>query len=303
MDILSYEPPMAGDLAAMYNRAVEPVPHCYPTTAEAFAAAVAKTAGQAKSNPLLRSKAAFVVDDDGTVLGFIDTAVGGPMVDGKGYTECGVIPFFWYEPGRRAVGQALLARAEARLRDVGMREAEAFPQEYRYDFYHLHAAYLSDHLPHVGALLAFNGYRRVRGEVYLDWPDFEPIDPPPAGAPADISVQWSESRGTRPNVKVLAHHDGKQIGECECESCGELTSAPEAQDWFMTTGLFIADEMQGRGLGKYLLRRALAEMRGAGYRHAIISTSLGNDRAFVFYSNFGYRFCDWTYGWRRELAQ
>lgn len=71
----------------------------------------------------------------------------------------------------------------------------------------------------------------------------------------------------------------------------------------MTTGLFIADEMQGRGLGKYLLRRALAEMRGAGYRHAIISTSLGNDRAFVFYSNFGYRFCDWTYGWRRELAQ
>jgi len=300
VEIRAYDPSMADELAVLYNRAVSGTPHCYPTAVEELAAAIARVRGQADSDPPLRDKAALVAVDHGNAVGFADTAIGRPH-DGESRVECGVFPFFWYEPGRRAVGQALLDAAETRLQQLGARAIQAFPQEYKYDCYHLHSAYLSDHLAHVGALLALNGYRRTRGEVYYDWPDFEPVEPPPAGVEVDVAVEWRAGRDKRPNLSLVAHRAGKEIGCCYCDACSDWVSAADAADWFMTCWLCVEESHQGLGLGKHLLRRALVEMRGAGFRHAAISTALGNDRASVFYSNFGYRFCDWTYGLKRDL--
>ena len=61
------------------------------------------------------------------------------------------------------------------------------------------------------------------------------------------------------------------------------------------------EPLQGRGLGRYLLQRAMKEMHAKGYRHAAISTWWRNYRAFLFYSNYGFRAADWTYAFRREL--
>ena len=47
MEIHPYEPPLASKLALVYNRAVEPVPHCYPVTDDEFAHALAPAAGAA----------------------------------------------------------------------------------------------------------------------------------------------------------------------------------------------------------------------------------------------------------------
>ena len=91
------------------------------------------------------------------------------------------------------------------------------------------------------------------------------------------------------------------MGVCECVSCGEFSHADGAQDWVFTEWLGVEAEFQGKGLGRYLLQRALQEMHGAGYRHAAISTHWRNYRAFLFYSNYGYRVVDWTYGLRREI--
>jgi len=300
MHILPCDVSMAGALAAIYNRAVEPVPFCWPADADAFAAAVAKVEGQAKSDKPLRDKAAFVATDGGRIVGFIDIGVGRPEDDDQ-HPEAGVIPFFWYEPGRRAAGQVLLEKAEDRFRELGMTAVQAFPQEYKYNFYHLPCAYLSDHLAHVAALLAFNGYRKTRGEVFFEWPDFEPVEPPAVDLPVDIVVEWKTGQAARPNLELVARLDGESIGVCDCESLAGPTRAEEAEDWFCVHWLGVNRAFRGRGLGKHLLRRALVEMRRAGYRHAAISTSLPNHRAFVFYSHFGYRFCDWTYGWKREL--
>ncbi len=191
--------------------------------------------------------------------------------------------------------------ADEYLRERDMRQVHAFPQEYRYPFYHLEAAYLSDQLDQVGALLGFNGYRRIRGEVFLDWPDYEPAEPRPADLPIEVPVQWCQGRGTRPGIKVQACRDGQQIGTCECKSCCEFSRNDDAQDWFFTTSLGVAKEVQGKGLGRYLLQRALQEMHGVGYRHAAISTAWDNFRAFLFYSNHGYHVVDWTYGLSRDL--
>ena len=85
-------------------------------------------------------------------------------------------------------------------------------------------------------------------------------------------------------------------------SAGEYTRAEEAQDWLFTTWLGVEEPYQGRGLGRHLLQRALWDARDIGYRHAVISTDWENYRAFLFYSNCGYRAVDWTYTLGRELS-
>ena len=299
MEILRYEPGMAPELTSVYNELTCGVPHCYPVRVEDFASAVAPAAEGGSSQKLLHSEAAFVGRAGGSILGFIHVAVQRPEEDGE--REEGIIRFFAYERGHRSVGQDLLVAAEEYLRERGLCRITAFEQDYRYPFYHFDHAYLSDRLDPVEAVLGFNGYRRVDGEVFLDGLDYDPLEPAPADVDAEISLTWEQGRGTRPGLIVRAHRGEKEIGICACVSCGEFSRADEVQDWFFTPWLEVLDEMQGKGLGRYLLQRARQEMHRVGYRHAGISTSWENFRALLFYSNYGYRVVDWTYGLRREM--
>ena len=133
---------------------------------------------------------------------------------------------------------------------------------------------MSDHLDPVQALLGFNGYQRVAGEVFLDWPNYSPVVSSSPDVSVEVSLEWKQGGGMRPGLIVRARQDEKEIGVCECVSCGEYSHADEAQDWLFTTWLGVSDEMQGRGWGRYLLQRALKEMHGIGCRHASISTYL-----------------------------
>lgn len=303
MEILPYEPTMSSELASAYNNVICGVPHCYSVRVEDFVSAVAPLVEGGKSHARLHSEAAFVAKEGPSILGFIHLAVERPEEANE--AEQGMIRFFWYERGHRAAGQALLVAGEEYLRQRDIGRVTAFPQDYRYRFYYLAHAYLSDHLDQVHALLGFNGYQRVAGEVFLDWPSYEPIVPSPADVSADISLGWVEGRGTRPGLKVQAHlgqiKGEKEMGVCECVSGGEFSHADDAQDWLHTVWLGVSEEVQGKGLGRYLLQRALQEMHTVGYRHAAISTSWQNFRAFLFYSNYGYRVVDWTYALSRGL--
>ena len=82
-----------------------------------------------------------------------------------------------------------------------------------------------------------------------------------------------------------------------------FSSHPDAQDWLHTVWLGIEEDFQGQGLGRYLLQYALQEMKEVGYKHAAISTAWDNHRAFLFYSNCGYRTVDWTYGFVKNLSE
>jgi GNAT superfamily N-acetyltransferase len=299
MEILPYDTAIAPELCAAYNQAILGVPHCYPVGEGDFARALDAAAGGEQRKGRLHSEVVFVAREEASIRGFIHVAVERPERPDR--AEQGIIRFFWYERGHRRTGQALLASTEERFRQRGLAQVTAFWQDYRYPFYHFDHAYMSERLDQVHALLAFNGYERVAGEVYLDWPDYEPVAPAPAQVRADIFVEWEEGRGKRPSLLLNARQGDKHTGVCKCVSCGEFSRADEAQDWFLTTWLNVAEGERGKGLGRHLLQRALQEMREAGYRHACISTSWDNFRAFLFYSNYGYRVVDWTYGLRREL--
>ncbi|KPK82376.1 MAG: hypothetical protein AMJ81_09860 [Phycisphaerae bacterium SM23_33] len=303
MKVVPYERAMAGELTSAYNECIRGVPHCYPVGVEDFAVALAPAAGEGKSHERLHSEAAWAVTEGKAVLGFVHVGTERPEKKGEdepARDEQGVIRFMVYRRGRRQAGQLLLAAAEDYCRQRGLKQLKAFT-DYLYSFYYFPPVRFSDRLGHVRALLEFNGYEKCDGEVVLDWPDYQPVEPVPAGVPAEIAVKWEDGRGKRPNLTLKALQGTREIGWCDCFCAGEYSRAEEAQDWLFTTWLGVADDLHGRGLGRYLLQRALKQMHEIGYRHAVLSTDWRNHRAFLFYTNYGYRTVDWTYAFRRDL--
>lgn len=311
MDLLPYKPDMAPDMASAYNTIIRPVPHCYPVSAERFASVTAAAAEGGSSDKLLRDERAFVAAQGRSILGFVHVAIGRRNADDP--DEHGLIYFLWYQPGQRRAGRALLSAAHQYVQQQGMCDVIAFSQWRRYPFYYLPSAYLSDRLGHVGALLGMDGYQRLGGEVYMDWPDYPALEPAPLEVEVDISLEWRPARsersgggvhpspGKRPGLYVHAHQGKDHVGICQCVSCGDYSGASEAQDWSFTKWIGISEHVQGQGLGRHLLQRALLELRSAGYRHAAISTARDNYRAALFYTNLGYQVIDWTYAYGRQI--
>ena len=257
------------------------------------------TIGGETGDERLHSETAFVAWQGALPLGFIHIGINLPKKDGV--SPRGIIRFAWYQRGHRAAGQALLAAAEDFFLQRGIVTVIAFHQHYVYSFYHLNSVYLSDRLEHIHALMGINGYKRVAGEVYLNWRNFTPLEPPAADVTAKFTLNWRDGAGRRPNLLVEAHQGQELVGECVCESLGRPSYPDEADDWLFTDWIGVSESMRGQGLGRHLLRRALLEMHAIGYRHAAISTAWDNHRALLFYSNFGYRAVDWTYGLGRDL--
>ena len=302
MEIIQYTPDMQASVTQFYNRLTADVPHCYPVDEEEFSIAIrGVTTGRAdKKEGGLDSETAFVAMVNGAVQAYIHVGIG--QVGDNREVDIGVIRFLGYERGARHVGQAVLEKAETYLKTYNISRIYAFSQDCRYRFYHFSHAYLSDALDQVQALLGFNGYRRCAGEVFLDWENYA-VTPMPSSLPVTLSVDWEQGRGEHPNCTVKAHRDGEQVGICESVCGGEFSSHTDAQDWLHTVWLGIEGKFQGQGLGHYLLQYELQEMHKVGYRHAAISTNWENYRAFLFYSNCGYRVVDWTYEYEKVLSE
>lgn len=300
MEIRQYTSDMQTSVTQFYNQLTTDVPHCYPVTEAEFAVAMHRVTADAADLKAdgLDSETAFVAIVNGVIQAFIHVGISPAGEHRK--ENLGVIRFLGYERGTRGVGQAILEKAEVYLKTFNVSQISAFPQDCRYRFYHFEHAYLSDALDQVQGLLGFNGYRRSEGEVFLDWEDYS-VTPVPSSLPVTLSINWKDGRGRHPNCTVLAHQDGEQVGICESICGGEFSSHPDAQDWFHTVWLGVEDDFQGQGLGRYLLQYALQEMKKVGYRHAAISTAWDNHRAFLFYSNCGYRTVDWTYEFVKNI--
>ncbi len=136
-----------------------------------------------------------------------------------------------------------------------------------------------------------NGYDRVRGEIFLDWPQFEPIRPSPIEAGIEVQVELREGKGEMLGVEVRALKGEDQVGFCGSISCGEFSRSPEV----FTDSLSVKDGYQGRGLGKHILGRSLQEPHRIECRNAAISNDWNDHRALLLHSNFDCHVVDWAY--------
>ena len=303
MEIAPFEPGMAAGVAACYNDLVAGVPHCSPVAADEFVSLERLAFAACREETVLVARRA-----GSEILGFVHTGVAAPPTeDWHPKDEPGIIRFLAYRPGQRAVGHALLQAAETWLRERGRLAVMAWSNDYSYPFYHLPVAHLSDRIAHAHPLFALGGYGVAMSELLFEWPDFEPPTVRRPGFDLDVAVEWRDSiaigaRVLKPALVVRAMRGDQEAGRCEIAGLGRATSRADAAGWCFCDELFVAEPLRGRGLGKFLLAAALAEMHQAGFRHAAISTDWNNYRAALFYANFGYSLCDRTFAFRKEMG-
>jgi GNAT superfamily N-acetyltransferase len=317
MKIVPYDRSLAEAVARAHSLAFDGVPHCYPVGAAEIDAAVSQTidgpnelvnVGGRIAHPRipLTEGAALIAVDRGRVVGFCHGAVGysKPDYDPASPVErAGGIRALFFDRGERAAGAALLDAVETHLRSAGVVRIDAFHFDHRLPFYHVEHACLSTRLEHVHALLGSRGYAAAESQVNLDWPSFVATDPGPTPIPIDIQLEWTQGAGSRPGLIVRAVEivpTVREVGICVNLCVGDGTPAPDAQDWAYTAWLHVAEEMRARGLGRYLMVRALRELREVGYRHASIRSISWNYRALLLYSSLGYHSVDWTTFWRKR---
>ncbi len=298
MEICQYTPDLSEETAKAYNRQVKKVPYCYSIIGEIFREEVAKRLPDGTNDVPLEWQTEFMAIDEGRILGFIQ--LGAKPKDTN--EQEGMIRFFWYEPGHRTAGQALLDIAERLLRERGIRRIHAFHQNYTYQFYQLEYSYLSTHLGHIDALLRLNKYRRTAGEVFLQQRNFNPSEPIRIDLDIRISMQRMKSPISESVVRMEAHQGDSPVAECVAHGIADYADEQTTQDWFCIAWLGVEESSRGKYLGKHLLERMMSEMHQAGYRHAIISTAANNHTAFVFYCNMGFEVSDWTFGLSKILV-
>ena len=311
MEIAYWDIADAGGLFQVYNEQFAGVPHCYPVSREEFEKGFPyRNVGYdyhiGDYRERIHSEKLIVGMQNGRILGFADVAVAEYEEEGQKKVT-GFIRFLTYQTGRRHIGQALLEECEKYLTDLGMKQIKAFRVDLRFDhsgyhFYHVGYGMISDQMGHICALFGMNGYEKNGGEIFMNWPEYSVAEPEPPDKDAQVIMAWGPPvNAALPGLDVKALRDGKQIGVCESTSVGEFCLAGEAQDWLFIEGLFVEEEEQGKGWGRFLLQRNLWEMRRAGYRNAAISTDWRNYRAQLFYMNYGYQIADTNYEFVRNI--
>lgn len=309
------DPSDAAALAVCFSRSIAGVHHCHPCSAETFAAEMQRC----HSDDLVNRAIWVAEDEQGDCIGFIEVAVLGrsqpaaepPLAQGDG-----IIRYLALDRRHRRAGDALLDHAESYLQQCGAGRVIAFSSSTKYPFYFLESAGLSSTQVHVSALLGLRGYENTKkdtNEAYLDWVDFDIAALPPPPAPdrgISFRVDLDDSGpGRLPSASVwaISNEDASELGVCECVNACNWADHPKAdascQDFFFVTHMAVppifTDEhqFQGKGVGQLLLGEALRRLREVGYRHSCISTDQGNNRALLFYSNFGYETVEWTHSY------
>ena len=302
MENIPYAADCLREVTALYNEATEFVPNCWGVGEGEFALAVAGAVGEESDGgpEQVEDEKISIVAEGEKVLGFVH--YGGHRKGGEN-DPIGAICFLYYRRGRRDAGQALVDEAEGWFAERGFSRAVAFRQRHRYRFYGFANTYLSDRLDHVSALLQFNGYAKSGGEVFLNGMDYGETKLPAVELDFDVGLEWPQKRGQRPGCHVKAMQGEKLLGECVVDSGGDFSSSRQAQDYGFVNWLGVDEAYRGSGLGKWLLFHARNQMLGQGYGHTAISTAVDNYRAFLFYSNHGYRVVDWTYELSKSLKQ
>jgi ribosomal protein S18 acetylase RimI-like enzyme len=321
MQIIPFKVSMSADVALAYSRTFGGIPHCHPVSAESFADALAAASNEWPEKTLtcpnrdarrahprvpLHAGAAWVATEGVAIVGFVHVALA--PAEQPGMAERGAMRCFWYERGQRAAGQALLNLAAAYLWRCGARCIAVWRYEYRLPFYHVEHATLTERLEHVHALLGRNGCVALDADVVLDWPNYAAALEPQPPVPVEVALEWVSRRDstvvapTRPGLLLRAYQGERRVGFCICASEGDYQAGEEAQDWVYTPWLTVVEDLRGLGLGRYLLLRALHEMRDVGYRHASLCCSARNHGALLLYSSLGYRAVDWTRAWQMPEA-
>ena len=257
----------------------------------------------------------LVARQQNTLLGFVHTAIwhkdrggetwriGNHPIEDLLADQVGLIRCFYHRPGHRAAGQALLEAAQTHFAQRNLHQIRAF-SFHSYRFYRFGRTFLPDRLGHLRGLLGYNDYHITRGSILLELPQYQYSEPTLPDVGIKVEVELQQGRGQRPNIALHLYRGSDTIGEAACISAGHFCRAPQAQTtfyfpWFFIKGNNVAARQsqgeQGKGLGRYMMQRALWEAAQQGYETATLHVGMGDMRPQLFYTNLGFQVVDTSY--------
>ena len=300
MEIVELSLSEAGVLSPLYNRLVKGVPFCFGVGEDEFTTGLLWNSDDFAHHRCLESQHLIACRGKEEV-GFTHIAV-----ECKEGVRRGVIRFLGFSPDDRATGQALLREAERVLWDLGITEILAFPRIYGYRFHQKASGHVSGMHPHVIGLLGRSGYSIAatawsqRCESLLfDMRDYEIAAPEPLRSDLSVDISIEDGEGQLPKAILRLLSEKEEIGKSETWPVGRWVSAPAARELF-TISIRISREWRGSGLGSYLMRRGLEEMRQLGYRRAALETNMANYPAMSLFASIGFTPVGTAYGFAKN---
>ena len=286
IQIVEQQASHAAALREIYVSATSAAPHCrFVPDVERFA--------ECLLSPRATPTRIFVAEQDGAPQGF--AALVQIKSQGDGAERDEITALFFAHP---AAGQALLDACEAQASG----EVLAFPAD------HGHCPIvgynggwdgLPDRMPAVAQLLARNGYAPYYRELSLVC-DLAGVAPAPGDAPAGFEVR--ESIGDDKQFVQHALIDGREVGECHyvtLASWGGERAARTAYVWWLN----VQPEARRRGIGRYLMLRALDHMRRLGCDTCWLTTGAENWPAQPLYLALAFEIVDCSASYRKRVTR
>jgi ribosomal protein S18 acetylase RimI-like enzyme len=289
MQIVALQPEHLGALDALYRRVTGSVPHCRFTPSHAALA-------DALLRPVPAGTQIVVAVDGGVPRGFAALLDLGSTDEGQRDAELTAL----FVDGAQA-GQLLLDAAVARARDLGAERLVAFPAEHFHSPIRAHNAGwsgLSDRLGTVAHLLARNGFIPYHRELHLEGTR-EGYAPAPAPEPPGITFDArSLADGTSVIAAVVRE---REVASCEYSGLDRISDDPPAAQWGFIWGLWVDEDMRRRGIARYLMYHALADLSRRGCTACWLTTEATNWPAQALYFALGFDVVDGSTSFRKLL--
>jgi GNAT superfamily N-acetyltransferase len=290
----------AAPLATIWAESTADAPYAYSVEPSEFARGIIPDAADDESLAVERFQKLIVASDGTRPVAFAHLCAAQVEVDGKDIA-CGVIRSIAFGPDDPEAGQHLLEHVERLLRSDGQIHVDAFPLYHGYAFHNHKVGILSDRLTHITSLLIANGYRPHDPHLTLQRPlaDAPLPDQPPE---IEVLVEKTEGDGARRDIRVSAVVDGTRKGTCRSMTGRRYAAQVELEDCGYTRWLAVDEDYRQKGIGRYLLRRALHEHQQEGYTCARLNVREKNTNAHALYQSEGYLTEDRSSAYLKDLG-
>jgi ribosomal protein S18 acetylase RimI-like enzyme len=276
-------------VVALYRSATRNVPHCrFAPSAQALTDVLRCVTPEHGSF--------HVAVEAGAPQGFVTLRDRGKTVDGR-RTAAVTGLFVDHDRAGRLLLDAAMAWAQAR----GVQTLLAFPPTH---FHCLISGYnggwdgLSDRVDVAAHVLARHGFTPFHRELHLEcagasYPP-EPVTAPPAlSVVRRIEAHWQ--------VVVATLDDGREVGSCEYSPVSRISDDPAAAKWGYIWNLDVVTDAQRRGIGRYLVSCAIADLSMQGCHGCWLTTGATNWPAQALYFALGFTVADGSTSFRKKL--
>jgi len=274
------------DVVALYNTAITDVPLSYPVDADTFSRlGLRNEAGTRYRTHLGVDRTGWLVARrGGQVVGFLHVCIGADY-DDRARDEAfqrGIIRFLVFLPSEVEAGTALLAAADSYFRQQQVDEIRAFHFSTGYPFYHAGIGLCPGQHDHVMRALATAGYRLTdRFFCFTRWlsglvPEQTPRIP--------IRLEFKKQAG---DIHLRVYDGYKPFGilklaplEAYSDYVGHLVA--------YIASLRLDEPYRHKGIGRWLMQRALNWLWTKGYREVALHVNHANVPAQSLYRQVGF---------------